>query len=189
MTLQPPLLSKDELRATALEWRASLDKERREQAAQRLVVRALQAIDAKASDSIAGYWPIRSELDPRPLMHALQKKGHALALPVIEGETILFRKWSFNSSLEVGAFSTSEPCASSPEVKPNIILVPLVAFDTARNRLGYGKGYYDRALSRLRATMQVRMIGLAYEGQKLEHIPAESHDQGLDMIITDETIY
>ena len=185
----PLAFSKEEQRVAALKWRSELSADTREQAAQKLVIRALAALDPKPTDIIAGYWPIRSEMDPRPLLFALQKKGHKLALPVIDGDNIIFRAWSFNDSLEGGAFSTSEPPATAREVKPTLILAPLVAFDESRHRLGYGKGYYDKALSRLRATQPVKVIGLAYEGQKLEKIAAEPHDEVLDMIVTEAATY
>ena len=184
MIAQDYVDGKEALRRSVLSWRAGLDRTTQETAAQRLMSLALRELDGlPATTTIAGYWPIRSELDPRPLMFALQKKGFRLALPVIEKTEILFRAWSFNDSLAEGAFSTSEPAATAPEVKPSLLLAPLVAFDATKARLGYGKGYYDKALSRL------RVIGLAYEGQKVDAIPVEAHDQPLDMVITEQTIY
>lgn len=180
---------KEAQRRAVLAWRAGLDRRTQEEAAQKLMSRALAELAFPPSTVIAGYWPIRSEIDPRPLMFALQKKGYRLALPVIETGEILFRTWAFNDSLAEGAFSTSEPASTAPEVKPDVLFVPLVAFDGARNRLGYGKGYYDKALSRLRRNHVVRVIGLAYEGQKLDALVVEDHDEPLDMVITEQGVY
>lgn len=189
MVSQDIMDGKELQRAEALGWRSSLEKSVQERAAQRLMTLALKETNFPAATVIAGYWPIRSEIDPRPLMYALQKKGYRLALPVIEKSEILFRAWSFNDSLNEGAYSTSEPASNAPEVKPDVMLAPLVAFDAAKNRLGYGRGYYDKALSRLRQSNKVTVIGLAYEGQRLDAVLTEPHDEPLDMVITDENVY
>ncbi|CAA7627666.1 5-formyltetrahydrofolate cyclo-ligase [Candidatus Terasakiella magnetica] len=136
---------------------------------------------------VAGYWPLGDEIDPRPLMLALHAQGCPLCLPVVlsKAEPLLFRAWSPDDALEAGPHGTQHPSPDSPCVTPDIILVPLLAFDEKGFRLGYGGGYYDRTLAALRRTGTVRAIGLAFAAQKVGQIPAEPWDQPLEAILTE----
>ena len=141
-----------------------------------------------ADGVVAGYQPFRSEVDPRPLMRALAERGGLLALPCTppwgSDEGLAFRLWREGDALAPGAFGVHEPPGTSPLVEPDLVLVPLLAFDRTGARLGYGAGHYDRTLPRL-ARAGVRAIGLAYAAQVVERLPAEPHDHPLDGILTE----
>ncbi len=136
---------------------------------------------------VAGYWPLPGEIDPRPLMLALAGRGHALALPVTgaRGTPLSFRLFRFGDALLPGPFRTSEPAPCAPDVAPDWLLVPLVAFDRAGNRLGHGAGYYDATLAVLRARQSVFALGIAFAAQEVERVPADERDQRLDAIATE----
>jgi 5-formyltetrahydrofolate cyclo-ligase len=135
----------------------------------------------------AGYRPIRSELDPTPLMLALLGAGCRLCVPVIEGRglPLRFREWSPGARMMPGTFGTQVP-AEGDWLEPDLLVVPCLAFDAAGRRLGYGGGFYDRTLARLRAGGgPVRAIGFGYAAQEVEAVPADEADQPLDAIVTE----
>ena len=139
--------------------------------------------------TVAGFLPIGSEIDPRPLMRALEGRGASLALPCVQAKdtALIFRQWSEGDHLVSEAFGTKAPDPSKPECQPDIILVPGLAFDLSGYRLGYGGGFYDRTLAKLKAEKsgkQVFTIGLGYECQRVENLPIGPYDQALDMIAT-----
>lgn len=136
--------------------------------------------------TVSAYWPIGSELDPRALMTRLKQAGADLALPRVEDDgTMSFRAWAPGNELEERPFGLLEPPADTPIVTPTLILAPLLGFDRHGNRLGYGQGHYDRAISRLRETGRVFICGLAYHGQECDALPAEAHDIPLDWVVTE----
>ena len=136
--------------------------------------------------TVSAYWPIGSELDPRALMTRLKQAGADLALPRVEDDgTMSFRAWAPGNELEERPFGLLEPPADTPKVTPTLILAPLLGFDRHGNRLGYGQGHYDRAISRLRETGRVFICGLAYHGQECDALPAEAHDIPLDWVVTE----
>ncbi|MCA3285601.1 MAG: 5-formyltetrahydrofolate cyclo-ligase [Roseomonas sp.] len=132
---------------------------------------------------IAGYWPMGDEMDPRPLMLALASRGHAMALPVTppRGQPLAFRAWAPSAALRPGPLGTSEPVAGE-ELRPDVLLVPLLAFDRAGRRLGYGGGYYDRTLAALPGA---KPIGIAYAAQEMAEVPAGPQDFHLRLIATE----
>jgi 5-formyltetrahydrofolate cyclo-ligase len=138
---------------------------------------------------IAGYWPIRSEIDPLPMMRMLADQGIATCLPATPkpGTPLIFHQWQVGDPLVDGLYGTSEPAASAPIVIPNVILAPLLAFDQACYRLGYGGGFYDRSLAEIRAIKgkSVIAIGLAYAGQQIDTVPTGPHDAALDGVLTE----
>ena len=135
---------------------------------------------------VSGYWPIGSEIDPRPLMDKLANTGARLALPRIEAdETMSFRLWSPGDPLERTSLGLHEPLDSAPEVHPTLVLVPLLAFDRLGNRLGYGKGHYDRALGSLRAEGRAFACGVGFYNQMVSNLPCEAHDEPLDWAVTE----
>lgn len=137
---------------------------------------------------LSGYWPIRDEADPRPAMAAHQGP---LCLPVViaKGQPLLFRRWNGgDDGLEPGNFGTRHPAPTQPELTPQVMIVPLAGFDRHGNRLGYGGGFYDRTLAKLRAKGQVRAIALAWAAQELPFIPTEPTDQPVDLIVTEHEI-
>jgi 5-formyltetrahydrofolate cyclo-ligase len=138
---------------------------------------------------VSGYWPFRSEIDPRPLMERLARLGARLALPVTPArgshEPLSFRVWTPESVLEPGTFKVHEPHPDAEAVEPDLMLVPLLAFDPYGHRLGYGAGHFDRTLHRLRALKPLTAVGLAYAAQGLARLPADPHDEKLDGIATE----
>lgn len=135
---------------------------------------------------VAGYIAIGAEVDALPVMTRLEKAGAELSLPRVEaGGTLTFRRWSPGEPLVEARFGLLEPCDSAPEVTPTLVLTPVLAFDGIGNRLGYGKGHYDRSLERLRADGRAFACALAFHGQMLETVPSEPHDQPLDWAVTE----
>ena len=135
---------------------------------------------------IAGYWPMGDEMDPRPLMLALASRGHAIALPVTppRGQPLAFRAWAPGAALRPGPMGTSEPVGGE-ELRPDVLLVPLLAFDRTGRRLGYGGGYYDRTLAALPGA---KAIGIAYAGQEMPEVPAGPQDMRLPLIATEDSV-
>ena len=146
------------------------------------------AIPLPPATVASGYLPIRSELDPQPLMAELAAAGWRLALPVViaANSPLLFRAYSFGDSLVRGRFDTEVPAEHKPELQPQLLLVPLLAFDRCGYRLGYGGGFYDRTLSRLRAENQVLAVGVAFAAQEIERVPRDAMDHRLDWIVTEQ---
>ena len=195
MTIEglPPAARKAELRKGALAARdlAAAMPGAAEAAAAAVAQQALAAsmlASRMSSGIVAGYWPIRSELDPRPLMRALAARGADLALPVVTPGGLVFRRWDEAAALEKAGFGTLGPAPDSPERAPDVLLLPLAAFDLAGNRLGYGQGHYDGAIARLTRERtdgeRPFIVGIGYDAQLFDAIPREPHDQPLDAIVT-----
>ncbi len=130
---------------------------------------------------IAGYWPVRGEIDPRPLLLALAVLGRPIALPVTgtRGTALEFRLWRPGDGLVAGPFGLSEP--TGPPTEPDMLLVPLLAFDASGNRLGYGGGYYDRTI----AATGALAIGAAYAAQEAAAVPVGPDDRPLAGVVTE----
>ena len=136
------------------------------------------------------------EIDVRPLLLHLHGAGHPICLPVTgpRGTMLRFRRWEPDMILASGVFGTREPPGDAPELVPDLLLVPLLAFDAAGWRLGYGGGYYDRTLAALRAESRAEgrpkggavAVGVAYAGQRVDAVPHGPHDERLDWIVTEE---
>ena len=153
-----------------------------------LVGHGLGRLQALQPRVISGFWSIRSEIDVRPLMLALATAtGAALALPVVvgRGQGLLFRRWQAGMPLVEGPFGTAHPAESEPALAPDLLLVPLLAFDRCRHRLGYGAGFYDRTLAGLRANGPVTAVGIAYAGQEVPEVPVGELDERLDLVLTE----
>jgi 5-formyltetrahydrofolate cyclo-ligase len=134
---------------------------------------------------VAGYVAINEEIDPSPVLTRLERAGAELCLPRLHASgEITWRAWSSGEPLERRGYGLSEPSEDAPEVRPTLILTPLLAFDTRGNRLGYGKGHYDRALAGLRRDGRAFACALAYAAQQIDQVPAEPHDQPLDWAVT-----
>lgn len=135
---------------------------------------------------ISAYWPMRNEIDPRPLLDNLHRQGAALALPrmVSAAEPPVFHPWRPGDALAPDACAIAAPLPRAPILEPLLLLVPLLAFDRMGGRLGYGGGHYDRLIARLRPR-GVRAVGLAYAGQEIPAVPLGPFDQRLDAILTD----
>jgi 5-formyltetrahydrofolate cyclo-ligase len=184
MSLPPQ--SKDSLRTIALAARDALSPALRTDAAAAVAARGLPFAVA-AGAVVAGYAPIRSEFDPMPLLRKLADAGARLALPVIMGrdQPLQFRGFSIGQALQPGPLGILQPTAASVELAPDILLVPLAAFDRSGHRIGYGAGYYDRSIEALRGRNQAMAVGLAYTVQEIDAIPALPHDAALDYVLTE----
>lgn len=136
---------------------------------------------------VSAFLPIRGEPDTLPLLAALAEAGIATCLPATppRGEPLRFRLWRVGDPLVPGRFGTAEPAGDAPEVDPDVLFVPLAAVDARGFRLGYGAGYYDRVLGRLRACKPIHAVGVAFAVQAVECVPAEPHDQPLDALLTE----
>ena len=135
---------------------------------------------------VAGFWPSRDEIDPRPLLDRLRQSGHALCLPVVADPHLIFRKLDRGSAMEDAGFGTMAPGPDAEELRPDVLLMPLAGFDWQGNRIGYGKGHYDTAISALETSGRLLCIGLAFALQEVELVPAEGHDKPLAGILTED---
>lgn len=180
---------KDDFRRGALAQRDALTAEARADAAAKIAARKL-SVELPPGSIVAGYFPIHSEFDPFPLMQALADKGATLALPVIiaRDHALIFRAWNPDESLVRGPFGIFQPSSDADEVDPDIVLVPLAAFDRAGHRIGYGRGYYDRTLQNLRSLKKITVIGVAFAVQEIETVPRLPHDEQLDCVLTEREL-
>lgn len=151
-----------------------------------LAKQVIKALSGLQDATVSGYVAIGDELDVSASLAALQEIGASIVLPVAgkSGEVLSFRPWCSGDELEKGRLSTYHPSAKTEAPDPDVLLVPLVAFDTQGYRLGFGGGYYDRTLSALREKKNIAAYGIGYDGQEVESIPREVHDAQLDGIIT-----
>ena len=176
---------KDDLRAQMKVLRdelAARDPDAGETLAEKFPLKLL----ARYGPTVAVYMPIGSEIDPRPLMGKLIDAGAKLALPCVQDDgSMVYRAYKRGDMLEKRDFGLLEPNPEVPEVAPTLVITPLLAFDRTGNRLGYGKGHYDRALTRLRDQGRVFVCGLAFIGQEVDSIPSEDHDVPLDWVMTE----
>ena len=177
---------KTALRRAALARRDALPAEDRSAAADAVAARPLP-VEARPRMIVSGYLPIRSEFDPRPLMRRFGEAGAQLALPCVagRGQALAMRVWSFGGPLFSHQWGLREPTVDAAEVLPDILLVPLAAFDRAGHRIGYGAGYYDLTITRLRALKPITAIGLAYAMQEVPRVPASERDARLDLVLTE----
>lgn len=140
---------------------------------------------------VSGFWPIGSEIDMAPVLRALAARGHAVALPVVVGRDrpLVFRAWREGDEMAEGPYGIREPLESAPEIAPRALLVPLLAFDRAGYRLGYGGGFYDRSLAMLREGGRAIAIGAAWAAQEVPAVPHDQHDQPLDWMLTERECF
>ena len=179
------------MRALAGDARATVTGDERAAAAQALadIWTRTPLIDPPAI--IAGFWPIRDEIDIRPLMMLLAANGHQLAMPVVtvRGQPLQFRAWRPADPLVRGPFNTLHPEETRAEVVPDLLLVPLLAVDGDGFRLGYGAGFYDRTLASLRARGPVQAVGVGFEVQRFDEIPHGPGDERLDWLLTEAGLF
>ena len=139
---------------------------------------------------VSGFSPLKSEINPVPLMRRLSDLGAGLALPVVtgKGKPLMMRAWVFGEPLDSGVWGIREPKPEAAEVAPDILLVPLLAFDRNGNRVGYGAGYYDMTIAKLRALKPVTAIGIAFAAQEIPSVPVTPRDARLDLVLTEREI-
>ena len=137
---------------------------------------------------VSAYAAINDEIDTFPLLHALNEAGFSVALPVTgkRGTSLVFRKWTPATAMVPGRMAIPEPPSEAEALEPDLLFVPLAAFDRRGHRIGYGAGFYDRTLEGLRAKKTITAVGLAYSTQEALFIPSEGHDQPLDFVVTEK---
>jgi 5-formyltetrahydrofolate cyclo-ligase len=180
---------KAELRRAALARRDALPVAERQQAAATIAARAFP-VAITTGTIVAGFMPMKSEINPLPLMRKLAAAGARLALPVVagRGKPLIMRAWDFGEPLASGVWGIREPQAAAPEVAPDIVIVPLLAFDRAGHRIGYGAGYYDLTIAASRARQAVVAVGLAFAAQEIAEVTASPHDAPLDLVLTEREV-
>ncbi len=179
---------KAELRGQALDKRDALPPEERAAAAETIAARAFPL--AVAGKIVSGFMPLKSELNPIPLMRKLADAGAQLVLPAIagHGKPLIMRAYTFGDELARGQWGIREPKPEAAEVAPDILLVPLAAFDRAGHRIGYGAGYYDTTIAALRAKKKVTGVGLAFAAQEISEVPSTPRDEALDLVLTEREV-
>ena len=180
---------KSRLRVEALARRDELPAQQRQAAAEAIAARPFP-VDVASGTIVSGYSPMKSELSPLPLMRKLSDAGAKLALPVVQGRgrPLLMRAWNFGEPLAEGAWYIRQPKSDAPEVLPDILLVPLAAFDRSGQRIGYGAGYYDMTINRLRDLKQITAIGVAFAAQEVAAVPHTTRDARLDLVLTEREV-
>jgi 5-formyltetrahydrofolate cyclo-ligase len=183
-----PIEAKRTLRSAMLAWRAALSEDERRAAAGGLLDQFQLEQPIETPCVVSGFWPMREELDIRPLMFELFNQGCELALPVVmaKGQPLVFRAWRPGDPLEQGVFNTLHPSPKREVVEPDALIVPLLACDRDGWRLGYGGGFYDRTLRDLRKRRKVLAMGVAFDDQLVaEPVPHGPDDERLDWLLTD----
>lgn len=155
-----------------------------------MVVDRAGDLGLRSGAAVSGYWPMAEEMDVRPLLGRLHDMGLTCCLPVVVAKAtpLVFRRWTPGMALNDGAFNLHEPGEDSPEVRPDVVLAPLLAFDAAGHRIGWGGGFYDRTTAKLRADGRVAVVGVAFAGQEVPSVPHDDLDQPLDWIATDRFV-
>jgi 5-formyltetrahydrofolate cyclo-ligase len=181
--------AKAALRRDALARRDAIPAAERAAAAQAIAARPFP-IDMPADALVSGFSAMKSEINPVPLMRRLADAGARLALPVVagRGKPLIMRAWAFGEPLDSGVWGIREPQRSAPEVDPDILIVPLAAFDRDGHRIGYGAGYYDMTINRLRGLKPTLAIGLAFAAQEIPAVPFTPRDAKLDLVLTEREI-
>jgi 5-formyltetrahydrofolate cyclo-ligase len=177
---------KPAFRAAALTLRDALPAAERQAAAETIAARPFP-VAVKPGVIVSGFMPMKTEINPVPLLRKLSDAGAQLALPAIagRGKALIMRAWSFDAPLKSGQWGIREPMPEAPEVAPDIVIVPLAAFDRAGHRIGYGAGYYDMTINALRAKKKVIAIGIAFAAQEISRVPATERDARLDLVLTE----
>jgi len=180
---------KADIRRDAAARRDTLPAPERAAAAAAIAARPLP-VPLATGAIVSGFSALKSEINPVPLMRAFADAGAQLALPVVmgRGKPLAMRAWAFGAPLNAGVWGIREPPPSAPEVFPDILIVPLLAFDRAGNRIGYGAGYYDMTIARLRGMKKVIAMGIAYAAQEIAQVPTTPRDATLDLVLTEREV-
>jgi len=182
--------TKAALRTGALALRDALPAAERQSAAEAIAARRL-LVEVTPAIIVSGFMPMKTEINPIPLMRKIADAGAQLALPAIagRGKPLIMRAWHFGAPLRVGQWGIREPLPEADEVAPDILIVPLACFDRTGHRIGYGAGYYDMTINVLRAKKKAIAIGIAFAAQEIPKVPATERDARLDLVLTErETI-
>ena len=183
--------AKAALRADAMARRDALPEDVRARASAQIVERALAVIEPLKPGVVAAYHAIRTEVVPAAIVDWALRRGLVVVLPAVRNAaTLVFRRYRAGDPLAAGGFGTLSPTPDAPEIAPDVVVTPMIAFDRAGVRLGHGRGYYDRGILALHAKgLRPALVGLAFSVQEVGAIPTEPHDVGMDWIVTEkETI-
>jgi 5-formyltetrahydrofolate cyclo-ligase len=177
---------KKALREEALARRDALDPQWRIEASLQMA-EAADRLGVEPGMVVSGFWPMRSEVDVRPLMFALRDRGARLCLPaILDKQTIVFRELVRGAEMVDMGFGTYGPGPEAAVLDPELMLIPLAAFDDRGHRIGYGAGYYDRAIDRMTARGHApRLVAIAFDCQEVERVPDQDHDVQLSQILTE----
>ncbi len=179
--------AKAALRKEALARRGLITEIEARAFAERLAKIGAGIVAEKQAGTVSAFWSIGDEPATFPLLEHLSQQGVTTALPVMQGRgaPLAFRLWKAGEPLAEAKWGIKEPLPSAREVFPDLLFVPLAAYDRAGNRLGYGAGYYDRTLAKLRAVKKITAVGVAYDIQEMPAIPTEAYDEKLDYVLSD----
>jgi 5-formyltetrahydrofolate cyclo-ligase len=177
---------KSDLRRTAKAARQQAFARHGAAAGERLAAHGIAFADPPAGASLSAFLAIGDEIDPLPLLRRLWQAGHVTALPVMVGKArpLIFRQWRQGEALIEVQWGIREPLETAPVIVPDVVLVPLLAFDARGYRLGYGGGFYDRSIAEIRACKPVVTIGLAYDELQVDAVPHCQYDEPLDWVLT-----
>jgi 5-formyltetrahydrofolate cyclo-ligase len=177
------------LRREAIARREVLPADVRAAAAQAIAARPFP-LAVSAGTIVSGFMPLKSEINPLPLMRSLAQAGARLALPVVSGrgKPLIMRAYAFGDQLAAGVWDIREPKPEAAELLPDIVIVPLLAFDRGGHRVGYGAGYYDLTLTALRARSSVVAVGIAFAMQEIGSVPLTPRDARLDLVLTEREV-
>jgi 5-formyltetrahydrofolate cyclo-ligase len=180
---------KAELRAAAQARRDALPADARKGAADAIAAREFP-LNVAPGTIVSGFMPLKSEINPLPLLQKLSEMGASLALPAIagRGKPLIMRAWQIGAPLDRGQWGIREPKPDAAEVEPDIVLVPLLAFDRIGHRIGYGAGYYDMTINGLRARKRTIAVGIAFAAQEVPVIPTTPRDARLDLVLTERDV-
>ena len=177
---------KTALRKTMMARREAISADARKAAASAVAEHGLPAGITSGPAMVSSYWAIGAELDPGHLERRLKAEGHSICLPAIQGKTepMKFHTWAKGEPLRERKWGIMEPLPTAPGAEPDVMLVPMLAFDVRGWRLGYGGGYYDRTIAALRARKAVVLVGFAYDEQRVDAVPHLDYDERLDFVLT-----
>ena len=183
-------LDKKALRAESLALRAAVDPAAADAFAVRLARLGPELAAGHGALAVSVFWSIKDELPTHSLCAALHAAGLVVGLPVTGrmGTPLTFRRWTPDTVMVPGKMDIPEPPADAERVVPDLLFVPLAAFDRRGHRIGYGAGFYDRTLAALRAEKEVAAVGLAYAAQEVLFVPDDAHDEPLDMVVTEKDV-
>jgi 5-formyltetrahydrofolate cyclo-ligase len=180
---------KSALRDAALALRDALPAAERQAAAEAIAARGLP-VEITPGAIVSGFMPMKSEINPLPLLRKFGAAGAQLALPCIagRGKPLIMRAWKIGDEFKAGQWGIREPLPDAPEVQPDVLIVPLACFDRSGHRIGFGAGYYDMTIHALRAKKKITAIGIAFAAQEIPTVPATERDERLDFVLTEKEV-